>query len=113
MAESSGAQSTNFVTLEVDGAIGTIRLARPPMNALNAQVQEELRAAALEASQRREVRAVVVYGGPKVFAAGADIKEMAAMSYTDMVDRSAGLSSAFSSVARIPKPVVAAITGYA
>src|SRR4051794_41984983 len=83
------------------------------MNALNAQVQEELRAAALEASQRREVRAVVIYGGPKVFAAGADIKEMATMTYADMADRSAGLSSAFTSVAKIPKPVVAAVTGYA
>jgi enoyl-CoA hydratase/carnithine racemase len=103
----------DFVTLEVDGAIGTIRLDRPPMNALNGQVQEEIRAAALEASVRGEVRAVVIYGGPKVFAAGADIKEMAKMSYTDMVDRSAGLSSAFSSVARIPKPVVAAVAGYA
>src|SRR4051794_6496409 len=102
-----------FVTLEVDSGIGTIRLDRPPMNALNAQVQEEIRAAALEASQRSEVRAVVIYGGPKVFAAGADIKEMAAMSYTDMVERSVGLSSAFSSVARIPKPTVAAVTGYA
>jgi enoyl-CoA hydratase/carnithine racemase len=113
MAETPGARGTAFVTLEVDGGVGTIRLDRPPMNALNAQVQEEIRAAALEASQRREVRAVVLYGGPKVFAAGADIKEMATMSYTDMVERSAGLSSAFSSVARIPKPVVAAVTGYA
>jgi enoyl-CoA hydratase/carnithine racemase len=102
-----------FVNLEVDGAIGTIRLDRPPMNALNAQVQEELRAAALEASQRREVRAVVISGGPKVFAAGADIKEMATMTYADMADRSAGLSSAFTSVAKIPKPVVAAVNGYA
>ena len=102
-----------FVNLEVDGAIGTIRLDRPPMNALNVQVQEEIRAAALEASTRSDVRAVVIYGGPKVFAAGADIKEMAKMSYTDMVDRSAGLSSAFTSVARIPKPVVAAVNGYA
>jgi enoyl-CoA hydratase/carnithine racemase len=102
-----------YVNLEVDGGIGTIRLDRPPMNALNAQVQEEIRAAASEASQRRDVRAVVIYGGPKVFAAGADIKEMATMSYVDMVERSAGLSSAFSSVAKIPKPVVAAVTGYA
>jgi enoyl-CoA hydratase len=113
MAESTGAQSTTFVTLEVDGGIGTIRLDRPPMNALNAQVQEEIRAAAQEASARPDVRAVVIYGGPKVFAAGADIKEMATMSYVDMVDRSTGLSSAFASVARIPKPVVAAVTGYA
>jgi enoyl-CoA hydratase/carnithine racemase len=98
---------------EHPAGVATIRLDRPPMNALNAQVQEELRAAALEASQRREVRAVVLYGGPKVFAAGADIKEMATMSYADMADRSAGLSSAFTSVAKIPKPVVAAVTGYA
>jgi enoyl-CoA hydratase len=48
-----------------------------------------------------------------VFAAGADIKEMATMSYTDMVDRAAALQSAFTAVARIPKPVVAAVTGYA
>jgi enoyl-CoA hydratase/carnithine racemase len=104
---------TEFVTLEIDGGIGTIRLDRPPMNALSAQVQEEIRVAATEASERREVRAVVIYGGPKIFAAGADIKEMATMSYTDMVERSSGLSSAFSSVAKIPKPVVAAVTGYA
>lgn len=83
------------------------------MNALNAQVQEELRAAAQEATARRDVRAVILYGGADVFAAGADIKEMAAMSYTDMVERSADLQSAFTAVARIPKPVVAAINGYA
>jgi enoyl-CoA hydratase len=104
---------TEFVTLEVDGGIGTLRLDRPPMNALNVQVQEEIRAAAQEAASRPDVRAVVIYGGPKVFAAGADIKEMATMSYTDMVDRSVGLSSAFTAVAKIPKPVVAAVTGYA
>src|SRR4051794_2029432 len=83
------------------------------MNALNAQVQEELRAAATEATERREVRSVVLYGGPKVFAAGADVKEMATMSYVGMVERSAGLQSAFTSVGRIPKPTVAAVTGYA
>jgi enoyl-CoA hydratase/carnithine racemase len=102
-----------FVNLEVDGGIGTIRLDRPPMNALNVAVQEELRAVAQEVTARPDVRAVVIYGGPKVFAAGADIKEMATMSYTDMVDRSAALSSAFTAVAKIPKPVVAAVTGYA
>ncbi|WTW97421.1 enoyl-CoA hydratase-related protein [Streptomycetaceae bacterium NBC_01309] len=102
-----------FVNLEVDAGIGTIRLARPPMNALNVQLQEELRAVAQEASERADVRVVVVYGGEKVFAAGADIKEMEAMTYTDMVDRGAALQSAFTAVARIPKPVIAAITGYA
>jgi enoyl-CoA hydratase/carnithine racemase len=102
-----------FVRLEVDGGIGTIRLDRPKMNALNAAVQEEIRAAAAEASARRDVAAVIVYGGEKVFAAGADIKEMQTMSYTDMVDRSAALQSSFSAVAAIGKPTLAAITGYA
>ena len=102
-----------FVRLEVEGGVGTIRLDRPKMNALNEQVQEEIRAAATEASARDDVRAVVVHGGDRVFAAGADIKEMADMSYTDMVKRSGALQSALTSVARIPKPVVAAITGYA
>ncbi|MEO7235581.1 MAG: enoyl-CoA hydratase-related protein [Lapillicoccus sp.] len=102
-----------LVRLEVEGGIGTIRLDRPPMNPLSVQMQEEIRAAAAEAGERRDVAAVVVYGGEKVFAAGADIKEMRAMSYTDMVDRSGALQSSITAVARIPKPTVAAVTGYA
>ena len=102
-----------FVRVEVDAGVATIRLDRPPMNALNVQVQEELRAAAAEVGSRSDVAAVVLYGGEKVFAAGADVKEMATMAYTEMVDRSAALQSAFTAIARIPKPVVAAVTGYA
>jgi enoyl-CoA hydratase/carnithine racemase len=102
-----------FVRLEVDGAIGTIKLDRPPMNALNRQVQEEIRTVAQEAADRADVRAVVVYGGEKVFAAGADIKEMTNLSYVDMAGRARRLSSALTAVAEIPKPTVAAITGYA
>jgi enoyl-CoA hydratase/carnithine racemase len=104
---------SEFVRLEVADRVGTIRLDRPKMNALNVQVQEEVRAAAAEATERDDVRAVVIYGGEKVFAAGADIKEMADMSYQDMVKRSGALQSSFTAVARIPKPVVAAVTGYA
>ena len=102
-----------FVNLTVSDGVGTIRLDRPKMNALNVQVQEEIRAAAQEAAVRDDVRAVVVYGGERVFAAGADIKEMADMSYADMVKRSGPLQTALSAVAAIPKPTVAAITGYA
>ena len=82
-----------FVRLEVADGVGTIRLDRPKMNALNVQVQEEIRAAAAEATERDDVKAVVVYGGERVFAAGADIKEMADMSYADMVKRSGALQS--------------------
>lgn len=104
---------TEFVRFEVDGGIGTIRLDRPPMNVLDRQAQEEIRAAATEAQQRADVRAVIVYGGEKVFAAGADVKEFSTMSLRDMAARASGLSSSISAVAEIPKPTVAAITGYA
>ncbi|GGD29515.1 enoyl-CoA hydratase/isomerase family protein [Nocardioides daphniae] len=102
-----------FVSLQVNDGVGTIRLDRPKMNALDKQVQEEIRAAALEATERDDVKAVVIWGGERVFAAGADVKEMAQMSHADMVKRSAGLQSSLGALTRIPKPVVAAINGYA
>jgi enoyl-CoA hydratase/carnithine racemase len=102
-----------FVRVERDGAIATIRLDRPPMNALNAQVQDEIAAAAAELDADSAVRAVVLYGGEKVFAAGADIKEMAEASFAQVAVDSRRLQAAFTAVATIGKPVVAAITGYA
>ncbi len=102
-----------FVRLEVADGVGTLRIDRPKMNALSVAVQEEIRTAASEAGQRRDVRAVVVYGGERVFAAGADIVEMEQMSHADMIERSGHLQSALSAVAAIPKPTVSAITGYA
>jgi enoyl-CoA hydratase/carnithine racemase len=104
---------SDIVRFQVEGGVGTIRLDRPPMNALNFEIQDALTVAAAEATARRDVSAVIIYGGEKVFAAGADIKEMQPMSYTDMVDRSVALQAAFTAIARIPKPTVAAITGYA
>ncbi|MFC6153739.1 enoyl-CoA hydratase/isomerase family protein [Nocardioides yefusunii] len=102
-----------FVRLEVVDGVATLRLDRPKMNALDSAMQEEIRAAAREATERDDVKAVVVWGGERVFAAGADVKEMADMSYTDMVKRSGELQACFSAVAKIPKPVVAAVNGYA
>ncbi|MDJ0397986.1 enoyl-CoA hydratase-related protein [Rhodococcus rhodochrous] len=102
-----------FVTLDVSDGIGTMRLDRPPMNALNRQLQEEIRTAAREATVRSDVKSVIVYGGEKVFAAGADIKEMADLSYVQMSEIVGDLQSALGSIADIPKPTVAAITGYA
>ncbi|MEU1303547.1 enoyl-CoA hydratase/isomerase family protein [Streptomyces shenzhenensis] len=101
------------VHLEVAEGVGTLRLDRPPMNALDVAVQERIRELAEEATRRDDVRAVVLYGGEKVFAAGADIKEMRAMDHAAMVLRARGLQDSFTAVARIPKPVVAAVTGYA
>lgn len=105
--------TSEFVRLEVADGVGTIRLDRPKMNAISIQVQDELLAAAEEATARDDVRAVVVWGGERVFAAGNDVPEMAEMSYTDMVDRVDALQGAVTAIARIPKPVVAAVNGYA
>ncbi len=102
-----------FVRVERDEAIATIRLDRPPMNALNAQVQDEIAAAAAEVDADPAVRAVVLYGGEKVFAAGADIKQMAEAHFAQVAVDSRRLQAAFTAVARIGKPVVAAVTGYA
>jgi len=108
-----GETAREFVSLDVADGVGTIRLDRPKMNAISFQVQAELRDAAAEATERDDVRAVVLYGGEKVFAAGNDVKEMAGLSYADMVKLGTSVQSAVTAVARIPKPVVAAITGYA
>src|ERR1700677_4202484 len=83
------------------------------MNALNAQVQHEISDAAVQVSADSAVRAVILYGGERVFAAGADIKEMSSLGYAEMAERSSALQASFSAVADIPKPVVAAVTGYA
>ncbi|GAA5158668.1 enoyl-CoA hydratase/isomerase family protein [Amycolatopsis dongchuanensis] len=102
-----------FVRLEVDGGIGTIRLERPPVNAINDQVQAELGEAAREAARRADVRAVILYGGEKTFCGGADVKEMSTRTYAEMRTFGAALQGTVAEVAAIPKPTVAAITGYA
>ena len=102
-----------FVRLEVADGVGTIRLDRPKMNALDFQVQDEITALSVEASGRDDIAAVVFYGGERVFAAGADIKEMADMTMQEMSVRSRTLQGYTRAVAAIPKPTVSAITGFA
>ena len=102
-----------FVNLETDGGSGTFRLTRPKVNALNDQVTAELAEAARGAAASPDIRAVIVYGGEKVFCGGADIEVMAEASFAEMALRSGRLQEATGLVAGLPKPVVAAITGYA
>jgi enoyl-CoA hydratase/carnithine racemase len=102
-----------FVRLEVADGIGTIRLDRPKVNALNDQVTAELAEAASSADGSDEIRAVILYGGERVFAGGADIGVMAEAGYAEMAARSKRLQEAMNLVAGLGKPVVAAITGYA
>ena len=102
-----------LVKLGIADGIAVILLSRPPVNALNDQVTAELAEAARTADTMDDVRAVIIYGGEKVFAAGADIKDMAEASYADMVKRAGRLQEAMALIAGLGKPVVAAITGYA
>jgi enoyl-CoA hydratase/carnithine racemase len=101
------------VSIEVSQGVATIHFSRPPMNALSVHVQEGLRDAAREVSRRSDVGAVVVYGGPKVFAAGADVKEMADWTLSDALERTRGLQESFTAIERIPQPTIAAVTGFA
>src|SRR6478752_5795136 len=102
-----------FVSIDVTDGVAVLRLDRPKMNAISVQVQADLREAAAELTERDDVRAVVLWGGERVFAAGNDVKEMADLTYSDMVKVSASVSSATTAIARIPKPVIAAVNGYA
>ncbi|WP_374999771.1 enoyl-CoA hydratase/isomerase family protein [Aeromicrobium sp. CTD01-1L150] len=102
-----------LVHLEVADGVGTIRLDRPPMNALDAQLQTELIEVSREADAREDVAAVVVFGGEKVFAAGADVKQMAAMGYAEMVHHAHLLQDFTRAIAAIGKPTVSAVTGFA
>ena len=101
-----------FVRVEVADRVATIRLDRPKMNALNAQVQGEIAEAARQVSADDSVRAVILYGGERVFAAGADIKEMAGKNFSQAY-REDFVTRNWEAVARARKPVIAAVAGYA
>ena len=103
-----------FVTVTTDDeGVATLRLERPPVNALNSQIWGELGDAAKQLTDDDSVGAVVIWGGPKVFAAGADIKQMQGMDFQEFFARGGALQESFDALARIPKPTIAAINGYA
>jgi enoyl-CoA hydratase len=102
-----------FVHLEVDDGVGVIRLDRPPANAIDLKVGVELQEATREANERADVGALVLWGGPKLFAAGADIKAMAEWSAEQVRPSVEALGDACDLLEEIPKVSIAAITGYA
>jgi len=104
-----------FVHVEVDEGtrVATIRLDRPKVNAISFKVQDELAEAAHQVGGDDGVGAVVLWGGERVFAAGADVKEMRGLSFAEMSARMANLQGALTALARIPKVVIAAVNGYA
>ncbi|WP_420639247.1 enoyl-CoA hydratase/isomerase family protein [Candidatus Poriferisocius sp.] len=104
-----------FVRVETGAAEGvaTLRLDRPKVNALNSQVVAELHQAADELAGRTEVRAVVVWGGPKVFAAGADINEFSGMDAELARRLTRNINDALRALELLPQITIAAINGYA
>jgi enoyl-CoA hydratase len=100
------------IAVEKDGAIGIVTLNRPQqLNALSYGLVKELALAMEALDQDPEVRVLVVTGGEKVFAAGADIKEMAEAGPFD--ERVQGRLAFRDRINKISKPVVAAVSGYA
>jgi enoyl-CoA hydratase/carnithine racemase len=102
-----------FVRLEVEDGVATIRLDRPPMNAIDEQVTQDLAGVTQEAARRQDIGAAVIWGGEKVFAAGADVKMMAGMGPADIRPVIQNLQEVFNAVEDLPFVTIAAITGYA
>jgi enoyl-CoA hydratase/carnithine racemase len=102
-----------LVALTVRDGVGTIRIDRPPMNAIDLRVMEELHAAAREAGEREDLGAVVLWGGERVFAAGADVKMLAGLGRDEVRTMIASMQEAYDAVEAIPKVVVAAVNGFA
>jgi enoyl-CoA hydratase/carnithine racemase len=102
-----------FVRLEVEGAVGTIRLDRPKMNAINGRSPPSCAPRPRRRATATDVRAVVLYGGERVFAAGRRHQGDVAITYGDMLAWGGRLQESLKVVARLPKPVIAAVTGYA
>lgn len=113
MADQTAAIGEHVRLSTDEHGVGTLRLDRPPVNALNYQVWRELRDAADALTADDAVRAVVLWGGERAFAAGADIKAMAQESHRTFAAISGGLQEALRALARIPKVTIAAVAGYA
>jgi enoyl-CoA hydratase/carnithine racemase len=101
------------VRLEVDEGVGVIRLDRPPANAFDVRMGEELRDALREAGERDDVGAIVVWGGRRIFAAGADIADMVGWGPQEVRPQVDALGDACDLLEALPKVSIAAVNGYA
>jgi enoyl-CoA hydratase/carnithine racemase len=102
-----------FVRLEVDDRVGVIRLDRPPANAISHAVGLQLGEVIADAAAREDVAALVLWGGPRLFAAGADIKEMASFGPDQIRPVVSALGEAIDALEAMPKISIAAVAGYA
>lgn len=104
----------NSIILEVQESIGIITINRPKaLNALNSEVLKELEQTIDSVSVNEDVKAVIITGEGKSFVAGADIGEMKDLSSTEAKEFSLLGNRVFSKIENMPKPVIAAINGFA
>ena len=100
------------ILVDRDGRVATITLNRPKaLNALNSQVMAEVTTAAQELDDDGGIGAIVLTGSAKAFAAGADIKEMSALSFGDVF--AADFFADWGKFAAVRTPTIAAVAGYA
>ena len=105
-------KSSEHIIVETRGRVGIIRLNRPTaLNALNAALMRELAVAADGFEADDAIGCMVLTGSEKAFAAGADIKEMADKSFTDVYFDD--FCAAWHHIAGLRKPIVAAVAGFA
>ena len=102
-----------LVRLDVDDGVGVVRLDRPPANAISLQLGLDLLDALREAGSRDDVGAIVLWGGPKLLAAGADIKEMVDHGPDEIRKQVGALGDACDLLEALPKLSIAVITGFA
>ena len=105
-----------FVSVHVsDGqpGIATLLLSRPPTNAMTRQVYREIVDAAADLGRREDIHAVIVFGGHEIFSAGDDVPELRTLNADEAEVAARVCREAVDALAAIPKPTVAAITGYA
>jgi len=102
-----------LLLVDVKDGVATVTLNRPPLNPLNSDLFIQIGRCADELAADDRVRAVVITGGEKNFAAGADIKEMAEASAVEIIKFNSIAQESFTKVENIPKPVIAAINGFA
>ncbi len=105
----------DLVRIETGTAEGvaTLRLDSPKRNPLGADMMADLHQAVEELSERTDIRAVVVWGGPRVFSLGADIDLLKGLSVDEAREQSRGFNRAFRAVELLPQITISAVNGYA
>jgi enoyl-CoA hydratase len=102
-----------FVSAHVTDGIGTLLLSRPPTNTLTRQMYREITATAAELGERTDAAAVIIFGGHEIFSAGDDVPELRTLDADAAAVAVQVCLRAVDAIAAIPKPTVAAVTGYA